>query len=174
MHSQLLDAHIEARDVGSVLAAILAASSRPLTRILEDLSGERLRIEVLASGGRPLTDRERSRMAADGLTRCRWRTGLLVTGGGVVAASTSLIWLPSRLPFDACRELDAGAEPAGVILGRYGMRREDRRAMATRMMEEVTGQDSAVRSTAALVVDGRAVGIADECVTRRFAEGLAG
>lgn len=172
MHSQLLD-HIQARDVGSVLAAILAASSRPLTRILEDLSGTELSIKVTGDGERSLTDGERLRLSAAAFRRCRWRTGLLVTADGTVAASTALLWLPARLPFDACRDLDAGGQPAGVILGRLGMRREDRRAMSTRMMEEVTGADAAVRSTAVLMVDGQAVGIADECVTREFAESLA-
>ena len=174
MHSQLLDTGIHSRDVGNVLAAILAASSRPLTAILQGLSGAELSIKVLADGERPLNDRERFRMGADGIARCRWRTGLLVTPDGVVAASVSLVWLPVRLPFDACRELDAGDQPAGVILGRLGMRRQDRQAMATRGMEDVTGADAAVRSTAVLVVDGQAVGIAGECVTRDFAESLAG
>jgi len=174
MRSQILDMHVEPRDVGTVLAAILAASSRPLTRILEDLSGEQLAIKVLADGERPLTDAEAFRLAAAGIGRCRWRHGLLVTPDGSVAASTALVWLPPRLPFGACRDLDAGAEPAGVILGRLGMSRQDRRAMATRGIEEVTGADAAVRSTAVLEVDGQPVGIADECVTREFAESLAG
>lgn len=174
MHTQLLDAHMRPDEVGSVLAAILAASSRPLTRVLEDLSGTRLRIQVLADGHRALTKAERFRLHAAGITRCRWRHGLLVTADGSVAASTALVWLPARIPFDACTELDAAAEPAGVILGRIGMRREDRRAMATSLMEEVTGADAAVRSTAVLVVDGQKIGYAEETITKAFAGSLTG
>ena len=172
MHSQLLDIGIRSRDVGSVLAAVLAASSRPLTRVLEDLAGTKLTIRVLDGGERPLRGPEAFRLGAAGIARCRWRTGLLVAADGTVAASTTLVWLPARLPYDACTELDEGAEPAGVILGRLGMRRADRRAMATDGMEDVTGADAAVRSTAVLEVGGQPVGYADECVTRRFAESL--
>lgn len=174
MNNQLLDVGIHSQDVGTVLASILAASSRPLTRILEDLSGARLRIQVLADGERTLTGAERFRLSADGIIRCRWRHGLLVTADGTVAASTALVWLPVRLPYDACEELNEATQPAGVILGRLGMRREDRRAMATSMMEEVTGAEAAVISTAVLAVGGQPVGYADETVTRRFAESLAG
>lgn len=173
MHSRLLDIGIGQQDAGDFLASVIKNSSKPLTRILERLSGAQLRIKVLADGERALTDAERYRLGADGITRCRWRNGLLVADGGIVAASTALVWLPVRLPYDACAELDEGAEPAGIILDRLGMRRTDRRAMATNRMEEVTGADAAVRSTAVLEVDGQAVGYADECVTKAFAERLA-
>jgi hypothetical protein len=164
---------IHAQDVGTVLAAILAASSRPATRILEDLSGATLHIKVLASGERPLTGREQYRLQAGSLSRCRYRNGLLVTADGLTAASVSLVWLPARLPHDTCRELDEGTEPAGVILGRLGMRREDRRAMATGFDDEVTGEPRATASSAVLVVDGQRVAVAEEFVLLKFAETLA-
>ena len=91
-----------------------------------------------------------------------------------MAASTSLLWLPARLPAEACRELDAGEKPAGAILRPYGMKRTDRRAMATTGIEEVTGQDAAVMSSAVLTVGKAAVGIAEETITKRFAEALTG
>ena len=106
--------------MGTVLAAILEASSRPATRILEELSGATLTIKVLASGERPLTDRERYRLHAEGLRLCKYRHGLLVTADGLTAASVSLVWLPARLPHETCRELDEGTEPAGIILGGSG------------------------------------------------------
>ena len=174
MHTQLADIGIRPQDVGDYLASVLKNSSKPLTRILEYLSGTQLSIKVLADGDRALTDAESYRLDAGALHRCRWRHGLLIAADGTVAASTCLVWIPARLPFDACRDLDAGAEPAGVILGRLGMRRTDRRAMATSGMEEVTGADAAVRSTAVLEVGGHAVGYADETITRVFAESLAG
>ena len=89
---------IRAQDVGTVLAAILQTSHRPATRILEDLSGATLHVDVLASGERPLTDREHYRLHAGPLHMCRYRHGLLVTQDGLTAASASLVWLPARLP----------------------------------------------------------------------------
>src|SRR6185312_7210910 len=175
MSGMLLRVGIHAQSVGTVLAAILQASSHPATRILEDLSGATLHIDVLASGKRHLTDREKYRLHAEALTMCRYRNGLLVTEDGLVAASVSLAWLPPRLPFDACRELDEGKKPAGTILGPYGLRRTDRRAMSVAGMEieEVTGQPAAVAASAALEVDGQLVGLAEEHVTMAFAETLA-
>lgn len=164
---------IHAQDVGTVLAAILAASSRPATRILQDLSGATLHIDVLSSGERPLTGREQYRLNAEGLHQCKYRNGLLVTQDGLTAASCSLVWLPARLPHDTCRELDEGTEPAGVILGRLGMTREDRRAMPTNFDDEVTGEPRATASSAVLVVAGQRVAVAEEFVTMAFAETLA-
>lgn len=164
---------IHAQDVGTVLAAVLAASRRPATEILQGLSGATLHIDVLASGERPLTGREQYRLQAGDLRLCRYRHGLLVTGSGLVAASVSLTWLPARLPPGACRALDDGKEPAGVILGRLGMHREDRRAMPTGFDDEITGEPLAVASSAVLVVDGQRVAIAEEFILLKFAESLA-
>ena len=163
---------IHAQDVGIVLAALLAASRRPATEILQGLSGTTLRIKVLASGERPLTDREQYRLHAEGLRTCRYRNGLLVTQDGLTAASVSLAWLPARLPRDACRALDEGTEPAGIILGRLGMTREDRRAMPTSFDDEITGEPRATASSAVLVIDGQQVAIAEEFIMLRFAETL--
>jgi len=157
-----------------VLAAILAASARPATEVLERLSGQTLGIKVVASGERPLDITEQNRLDAEGIVACRYRTGLLSTRDGTVAAGVFLLWLPARLPFAACRELDEGAKPAGKILGPYGMRRADRRALATDGIEDITGADAVARSSAVLMVGGVAVGIAEENVTRVFAEALAG
>ena len=162
-----------ARDVATVLAAWMNASPKPLTALLEDLTHAPVRLQVLASGERPLTGPEQFRLAAGGLAACRWRHGLLLADGEV-AASTSLLWLPARLPAAACLALDAGDEPAGRVLAPLGLRRTDRRAMATTGIEEVTGQDAAVMSSAVLTVGGVKAGIAEETITRRFAEALAG
>lgn len=173
MSSSLADIGIHSRDAGTVLAAVLAATTRPLTRVLSDLAGCDLRIRILASGTRPLTDAEAYRLDAAPIRTCRWRHALLLTPAGLTAASTSLLWLPPRLPWDACTQLDKGQEPAGVILSRHGMTRTDRRAMATRGIEEVTGADAATRSSAVLVVAGAKAAIAEEHITRVFAESLA-
>lgn len=168
-----LYAGIAARDVATVLAAWMNATPKPLTALLEDIARTPVRIQVLASGERPLTSRERYRLGAEGLTGCNWRHGLLIADGEV-AASTSLLWLPARLPWEACQALDAGDKPAGAILGPLGMKRRDRRAMATSMIEEVTGQDAAVISSAVLTIGKIPVGIAEECITKRFASALTG
>ena len=102
-----------------------------------------------------------------------YTTADLVTGDGLVAASASLVWLPARLPHDTCRELDEGTKPAGTILAPLGMRREDRRAMATGFPDEITGEPRATASSAVLVVDGQRVAVAEEFVMLRFAETLA-
>lgn len=155
----------------------MRAAARPATEVLGQLSGHALGIKVLASGERHLADDAmtayRHRLDADGVVSCRYRTGLLCTEDGTVAAGTFLLWLPCRLPYDACAALEEGAEPAGRILGPLGMRRADRRALATTGIEEITGNDAAVRSSAVLVVGGMTVAIAEENITRAFAEGLA-
>ena len=156
-----------------MLAAWLNATPKPLTSLLEDIAHTPVRLQVLAEGERPLTRREQYRLSAEGLTACRWRHGLLLAGGQV-AASTSLVWLPARLPAEACLELDAGDRPAGAILGPLGMRRTDRHAGASRLIEEVTGQDAAVMSSAVLTIGKVAVGIAEETITRAFASALTG
>lgn len=162
-----------ARDVAVVLAAWMNATPRPLTALIEDMTGTPVTLQVLASGERPLTRREQYRLGAESVAACRWRHGLLFADDQVVA-STSLVWLPARLPAAACRELDAGNEPAGKILGPLGMRRAQRCAGASRLIEEVTGQDAAVMSSAVLTVGRVPVGIAEETITNAFAEALAG
>jgi chorismate-pyruvate lyase len=161
------------RDVATVLAAWMAATPKPLTSMLEDLTKAPVQVRVLASGERPLTGREQFRLGAEGLITCSWRNALLLADGQV-AASTSLLWLPARLPAEACRALDAGDVPAGKILRPLGMRRTDRRAMATTGIEEVTGQDAAVMSSAVLTIGKVGVGIAEETITKIFAEALCG
>jgi chorismate-pyruvate lyase len=164
---------IHARDIGTVLAPVLAASRRPATEILQRFSGTTLHIQVLASGERHLTDRERYRLHAEALLMCRYRNGLLVTDTGLVAASCSLVWLPARLPHDTCRELDEGTRPAGTILAPLGVRREDRLAMPTDRDDEITGEPRATASSAVLVVEGQRVAVAEEFVMLKFAEMLA-
>jgi hypothetical protein len=173
MKGSLLKVGNHSQEVPGVLAAVLRASHRPAIRVLQGLSGQQLHIEVLDGGQRPLTSAERSRLHAWGLAACRWRTGLLRTADGIVAASTSLVWLPARLSYEACRALDAGTEPAGVILGRLGMRRADRQAVPATSLEAATGQDAAVRSAAVLTLGAWPVGLAEESVTRQFAEAIA-
>jgi len=159
---------IHERSVSTVLAAILAASTRPATEILGHLSGAPLAVKVLASGERPMTDTEHYRLGVFDVASCRWRTSLLAAADGTVAAGVWLLWLPDRLPEAARQALDDGTEPAGRILGPLGMRRTDRRALATAGIEEITGAPAAVRSSAILEIGGRPVAIAEENITVDF------
>ena len=156
------------REVGVLLAELLKGSPRPLTPLLEDLTGEQVTVQVLASGERHLTGPEQARLNAEGLIMCRWRNALL-RAGQVVAASTTFLWLPPRLPAEACRELDVGGQPAGKILDKYGARRTGRRALATEGIEDGAGYDTAVRATAELAIDGVAVAITEEHIPLEFA-----
>ena len=111
MIASSLYAGICSRNVGILLAELLKGSPRPLTPLLEDLTGDQVTVQVLASGERHLTRQEQARLNAEGLVTCRWRNALLYAGQ-VVAASTTLLWLPPRLPAEVCRDLDAGGQPA--------------------------------------------------------------
>ena len=97
------------------------------------------------------------------------------TADGELAAGVFLLWLPCRLDAGTCAALDAGTEPAGVILGRLpgGMRREQRRAGAAAVIDEITGEDASVMSRAVLVAGSQAVGIAEENFMAAFVKGLA-
>ena len=64
MESRLLTAHTQTQGVGDIVAAVLRATSRPLTRVLEDLSGLQLTVHVLDSGDRRLTGAEHYRLDA--------------------------------------------------------------------------------------------------------------
>jgi chorismate-pyruvate lyase len=168
-------AGIRSPGVAAILTAHLSTSPQPpLTVFLEGLLETAVSVSVLASGERPLTLREQARLGADGPVTCRWRNSLLYAGQTTVAASATLVWLPSRIPEEARQALDDGKVPAGKILEPFGMRRTDCRAMNTAGIEEVTGRDAAVQSTAVLAIfGGRRVAIAEEFILSSFAETLA-
>ena len=180
--------------IPKVVAAMLeyweGADGYPATAtgLLEWLSGEKMRLQVIRPapgeppGKRALTDREQYRLRAGALARCNWRYAVLrvddgTEKGGMIAAAVSLAWLPVRLPWGTCTELDAGKEPAGRILDRLpgGVHRTDRRALPAWTLDELTGQRASVTSSAALEIDGHGlVAIAEEQVLAGFTESLAG
>lgn len=204
MHSPLLSEHASSPDVQAAVASIIAGR-RPLagvspqgvpkilaawleywpgpaTGLLEYLSGGKLRLQVTRPapgqppGKRTLKRDEQFRLRAGGVIRCNWREATLTAADGTIAAAVSLAWLPARLPWDTCTELDAGKEPAGRILDRLpgGMQRTDQRAVPAWSLEEITGQKAAVNSDAVIVVGGQRVALAEEWILREFAESLAG
>ena len=164
---------IRSQDAPHVLATLIDRSPLPVTALIQALGDVDLRITVARTGQRALNVSEAHILDAPLMTACRWRTARLETTGGELTAGVFLLWVPSRLDEGTCAELDTGTEPAGVILGRLGMRREQRRAVAVSVIDEVTGEDASVMSRAVLAVAGQAVAIAEENFLTAFVEGLA-
>jgi len=166
---------IRPQDAAHMLATVLALSRRPATLLVQDLARVKLSITTIRTGDRGLSTAEAHLLDAPEGTPCRWRTGRLETADGKLAAGVFLLWLPCRLPAAVCAALDAATEPAGTVLGRLpgGMRREQRRAVAVNVIDEITGEDASVMSRAVLVAGGQAVGLAEENFTGPFVEGLA-
>ena len=164
---------IRSQDAPHVLATLIDRSPLPVTVLVGGIADTEFRITVTRTGERPLSISEAHLLDAPLLTACRWRTARLETTRGELAAGVFLLWVPSRLDAGTCAELDAGNEPAGVILGRLGMRREQRRAVAVSVIDEITGEDASVMSRAVLAVAGQAVAIAEENFMTAFVEGLA-
>jgi hypothetical protein len=158
------------REVVVVLADLIRITPRPLTALLENLTGMPVAINADDPVSRPvdLTRHEDGRLVSAGLNRVAARTGRTVIGS-TIAARTELAWLEQRIPWDACRELKEGAEPAGKILVRWGMHREDRRALAAWPLEGET----AIRSSAVLMIGDEPVAIAYEEITAEFCSLLA-
>lgn len=166
---------VRSQDAAHVLAVLIDRSPMPVTVLIQALAGVKLTVTVVRTGERGLDAHEARSLQAPEGTPCRWRTARLETTDGELAAGVFLLWLPSRLNDRTCRDLDAAAEPAGVILGRIpgGMRREQRRAAAAAVIDETTGEDAAVMSRAVLVAGGQAVGIAEENWMSAFVKSLA-
>jgi hypothetical protein len=155
------------------LADLIRMTPQPLTRVLTEILSERTGTPVIIGidADDPVTrpvDRDRhedSRLASAGLDQCTARTGRLMAEG-LIIARTELAWLEQRIPAGACRELKEGTEPAGVILARWGLHREDRRALAVWPAEG----DTAIRSSAVLMLSDESAGIAYEELTAEFCE----
>ena len=151
--------------VASLLATLLAASPAPATLVLEELARAQIRIEVLGRADRELTAAEHCRLDAGPITAGHHRTGLLRTASGMVAAETSLVILPGRIPPHARAALADTSVPAGKILAPLGAQRLDRRALCRHGCLDAAGGDVAVQSSAVLTLDGAKVAIATERIT---------
>ena len=112
--------------VADVLATLLAVSTTPATLLLEELARSEIRIEVLGRADRELTAAEQYRLDAGPITAGHYRTGLLRTASGLVAAETSLVILLQRIPPHARAALAGTSIPVGKILAPLGVRRVDR------------------------------------------------
>ena len=146
----------------------------PVTVLVQALANVKLTITVVRTGHpRPGHQGSPAPGRTGGDTLPLAGQARLETADGDLAAGVFLLWLPFRLVEGTRRALDAAAEPAGVILGRLpgGMRREQRRAGATNVIDEVTGEDASVMSRAVLVTGGRAVGTRGGELDGRVREG---
>jgi len=154
------------RSVASLLATLLAAASRtPATLLLEELAHTQIRIEVLGRADRELTADEHFRLDAGPITAGHYRTGLLRTASGMVAAEASLVILSQRIPPHARAALVDTDVPAGKILAPLGAQRQDRRALCRHSWVDTAGGDVVVESSAVLALDGAKVAIASERIT---------
>lgn len=155
------------REVSVLLADLIRMTPRPLTFVLEDLAGTAVTVDADDPYSRPLDEarHEDGRLVPGGLSRVTCRTARLSVAG-LVAAETELAWLEQRLPWEACLALKQGAEPAGRILARYGMHREDRRALAIWPAED----QIVVTASAVLMIGDCPAAIAYERVTAGFCE----
>ena len=159
--------------VANLLATLLAVSTTPATLLLEELARTQIRIEVLGRDDRELTAAEHYRLDAGPITTGHHRTGLLRTASGLVAAETSLIILPQRIPQHARVALAGTDIPVGRILAPLGMQRLDRRTLCRHGCLDTAGGDVAVDSSAVLAVDGEKVAIATERITGEFCRLIA-
>jgi hypothetical protein len=159
--------------VANLLATLLAVSTTPATLLLEELARTQIRIEVRGRADRELTAAEHYRLDAGPITAGHHRTGLLRTASGLVAAETSLIILPQRIPPHARAALADTSIPAGKILAPLGTRRLDRRALCRHSCLDTAGGDVAVDSSAVLALDGEKVAIATERITGDFCRLIA-
>jgi hypothetical protein len=159
--------------VANLLATLLAVSTTPATLLLEELARTQIRIEVLGRADRELTAAEYHRLEAGPITAGHHRTGLLRTASGMVAAETSLVILPQRIPPPARAALAGTRTPVGKILAPLGAQRLDRRALCRHGCLDTTGGDIAVDSSAVLALDGEKVAIATERITGDFCRLIA-
>jgi hypothetical protein len=128
---------------------------------------------VLGRADRELTAAEHYRLQAGPITAGHHRTALLRTATGTVAAQTSLVVVPQRIPPHARAALASTTIPAGKILAPLGAHRLDRRALCRHGCPDTTGRDIAVQSSAVLALDGVKIAIATEQITGQFCQLIA-
>lgn len=139
-----------------VVAAMIGRCTGPVTRLLERLSGEEIRMELKEQDTRPLTAGEADLLApGDGLHRA----GTLRTWSGMTVADVTSTVLLSRLS-PATRDLLDTGVPLGKALGGLGLQR--------RSLSAQVNIDGAVESSALLTLTGVPVAVATELVHGEF------
>ena len=146
--------------------------------MFEELTGERIHIELAGRTDRPLTAAECLELHAGPDTIGHHRTGRLcaVTSGLVAAEVTSTV-LPWRLPAATRRELGipSPGEPRSAALRyppRHGPRRPRRapRALGARLVRSGGSDNIAVESCARMWLGDLPVALASERVTAQLCQ----
>lgn len=154
-----------AADAAGMIGALLEWNDGPATRILAALAGAPVTIAVDRCACRELRGTEAAAFSADPEARCYEREGIMQAGGMSIAIVRLLI-LQDRIPGEAWEAILCG-HPAGEALEPYGMTRDRREATVSRA-------DATVTASATLKLGTRAVGRAEEFITRGFCEHVAG
>jgi len=146
-------------DAAFAVCVVLARNSGPVTPLFARLAREDITIMVTSSAHREVTADEAGTLKATPGTRAYEREGVM-TAGSLTVATTRLVLIPERLPGVAWAAIQAG-EPAGAVLGPYGMHRTDRKAFLSRA-------DATVDASAVLSLGDQMTGTAEELVTAEF------
>jgi len=172
------------------LVALLACSTGPATVLLEELAGERIRIDLAGAADRPLTEAECLSLRMAPGARGHQRTGCLrAVGSGLVAAEVHSVVIPGRLPASARAELgirdegdasegETATAPSGIPLGKVlaglGVRREPLGARLVRDGTTTSGDRVSVESSARMWLAGTPVALAGERLTAEFCRRVVG
>jgi hypothetical protein len=146
------------------------------TAVLAAISGCPVDAVMRTRGPRALTQSEQRLLRSAGSTTGHERRGALYAGG-IPAAATTAVLLPSRMPAAVRATLGIGPdgealpEIAGIPLGRaltgLGARREALDVMATPGEHDGAGREVVIRAVARLWL-GDPIGIVTERVYREF------
>jgi hypothetical protein len=163
------------------VVALLARNTGPATILFEELTGERVRIELTGCADRPLTPAECRDLRIGPGGRGYERMGSLRTvSSGLVVAEVSSLVVPGRLPAAARTALGMpGADesapppsdiPLGKALAGFGVRREPLGARLLRDHASVSGSRVSVTSSARMWLADVPVALASERVTAELCQ----
>jgi hypothetical protein len=163
------------------VVALLARNTGPATILFEQLTGERVRIELTGCADRPLTPAECRDLRIGSGARGYERTGSLRTvSSGLVVAEVSSLVVPGRLPASARTALgmpgpeEPAPPPSDVPLGKalagFGVRREPLGARLVGDRAANAGSRVSVASSARMWLADLPVALASERVTAELCQ----
>jgi hypothetical protein len=171
----------DAARTAATVMGLLTRSTGPATLLLEQLAGERIRIELAGRADRQLTAAECQDLRLPPGSSAHYRAGVLRTASsGLLAAEVTSTVVGSRIPPAARRALaiPEPGEPAppltGLPLGKglaqLGVQRETLGARLTRPAGDGPGRRPSVETCARLWLADIPVALATERVTGEFLE----
>ena len=159
--------------VAAIIANWLRGHPEPFTRAVELFSGTAKGTATLKADGAPVLTparlMERRRLSVPPDEMVWWRTGWLVTDGGVIAAKTRLLLVPGRVPFMA--ELESSDTPFGTLaVAAGGVRRTARAAWPAPARSRTIPGGAKIELTALVTLHGETLpcGIAWEVALPEF------